>query len=504
MMYVRGSTADYDDWADFDSPGWEFKNVAKYFRKHQTLDPIDADVKDRGYMPFVEEFHGKDGPIHTSFNNWRIPFENNFMHACDEETGMDRRPQDPWSGDHIGFYSSLAVVDRTGNPGTRSYAASGYLYPNVGRPNLKVLPEAFATNLILDGNTAKGCKFIHGEQTHEVYAKQEVIVSCGTYKTPQLLELSGIGDPEVLRAAGVEPKVTNPGVGANFQDHILTILGYRMTPGNPSLDSLHDPKVIEEQQKIYMETQKGALASNSCCMGFFPYSSLVSKEELEKTIKSIEDTPNQTPFQKKQYEQVIAHLRNPKSANLQFVLIPATGDFDGGIEDQSKLFAGPKPGEPNGIVMAVCVEYPVSRGTVHITSSDPFKEPRIDPGYCSHPADAAVIAAGLALMDRVAKNHHCKDALEQRYEPSPELDMQNLENGAKFFKQKCMGEYHPIGTCGMGDVVDERLRVKGVNGLRVIDASIMPNNVSGNIMSSVYVIGEKGADLIKEDSPLFK
>jgi choline dehydrogenase-like flavoprotein len=502
-MYVRGSTADYDDWADLGALGWDFKSVAKYFRKHQTLDPIDPSVKERGYMPFVEEFHGKDGPIHTSFNDWRVGLENPFMHACDEETHMKKRPQDPWSGDHIGFYSSLGAVDRTGTPGTRSYAASGYLAPNLGRPNLKVLTEAFATTIIIDGTTAKGLNFTHGGQSHLVHAKKEVIVSCGTYKSPQILELSGIGDPEVLRAAGVDPKVELPGVGANFQDHVLSMVGYKLTPGNTSLDALHDPSFLEGQQKTYMTTGLGALASTSCCMGFYPYASLVPKDALEETIKLIESTPNQTPFQKKQYQQIIAHLRSEKSANLQFVLVPATGNMDEGVEDQTKLFVAPGPGEPHGMVAASCLEYPVSRGTVHITSSDPLQQPRIDPGYCSHPADAAVCAAGLALMDRVVKNHNLAPLLGERYEPSDNKDMQDLKQGAKHFSQRCLGEYHPLGTCAMTEVVDERLKVKGVTGLRVVDASVMPGNVSGNIMSSVYMIGEKGADMIKEDSGLF-
>jgi len=366
------------------------------------------------------------------------------------------------------------------------------------------LTEAHACNLILEGNSAKGIKFIHGGQTYEVYVRHEVIISCGTYNSPQLLELSGIGDSEILKAAGVECKVDLHAVGENFQDHILCFLGYELAPGNPTLDALHDPKVLGEHQKIYAEQKTGALAAVSACMGFLPYCSLVSEAELDKTIKSIKDTPNQTPFQEKQYEQIIAHLRSPKSANVHIVMVPATGDIDHGIEDQTKLFPVPKPGQPHGIIVSTCVEYPASRGSVHITSSDPFAKPRIDPGYASHPADAAVAAAGMAFAERVANNRHCKDHISRRYEPNDmDFDLQNLENGAKQFQKNCMGEYHPIGTCSMSQVVDERLRVKGVNGLRVVDASIMPNHVSGNILSSVYVIGEKGADLIKEDSPLF-
>lgn len=137
------------------------------------------------------------------------------MHACSDIAGMKQRPKDPWSGDHIGFYSGLGAVDRTNQKGTRSYAASGCLAPNLGRTNLKILTEALAFNVILDDNAAIGAQFTHGGGTHEVHAKQESVVSAGVYQTPQILELSGIGDPNVIQKAGVECLVANPGVGAN-------------------------------------------------------------------------------------------------------------------------------------------------------------------------------------------------------------------------------------------------------------------------------------------------
>ena len=224
---MRGSTADYDDWAAIaDDESWNSKSLNEYMRKHQTLDPIPDEVVDRSTMPFVGENHGMSGPIHTSFNESFLPIEHNFIKACDEACGFDKKPTDPWSGDHIGFYNTLGVVARTGeNKGKRSYAARGYFQENAiaTRTNLHVLCEAAVTSIKLDGNTATGVQFNYAGQAHDVAVDREVIVSCGAIQTPQILELSGIGDPDILKTSGVECKVENRAVGENFQDHVMTV-----------------------------------------------------------------------------------------------------------------------------------------------------------------------------------------------------------------------------------------------------------------------------------------
>jgi choline dehydrogenase-like flavoprotein len=200
--------------------------MKQYMRKHQTLEPIDEKVtKDTSTMPFVGEHHGTSGPVKTSFNPTKsAAIEDDFIKAAQEATGNKFKPADPWSGDHLGFFNTLGAVARTGeNRGKRSYAAMGYFAANASRPNLHVLCDAPVSAIELEGNKATGAKFTFGGKQHVVKTKREVIVACGAIQTPQILELSGIGDPEVLRKAGVEVKVENKGVGANFQDHVLTV-----------------------------------------------------------------------------------------------------------------------------------------------------------------------------------------------------------------------------------------------------------------------------------------
>ena len=249
------------------------------------------------------------------------------------------------------------MVARTGpNRGKRSYAARGYLEANQHRPNLKVLCEALASNVVLEGNAAKGVTFTHNGSKHTVNAKKEVIVSCGVIQSPQLLELSGIGDPEVLKAAGIECKVENLGIGNNFQDHSLTIGCYELAPGVMSLDAIYDPAVMADAQKTLMEKAGGPLTGISCCQGFFPYKMFASDEEVKETVQSIKDTKFRTPYEKKQLEQIIAHLESDKSANLQMVAISATGGYEHGIHDQSKLFPAVDPSKGMGATLAICLQ----------------------------------------------------------------------------------------------------------------------------------------------------
>ncbi|KAL2422074.1 Dehydrogenase [Exophiala dermatitidis] len=511
MMYVRGSDQDYDDWAELaNDPAWSSAKLKEYMRKHQSLEPIDEQVIDRTCMPFVGDNHGTSGPVRTSFNDFRLPLEDDIVKAADQATGFDKKPIDPWSGDHIGFYNTLGTVVRTGaDKGKRSYAARGYFQANQHRPNLKVITESLVSRVILDKNkTATGVEFIHNGHKYTIRAHREVIVAGGAINTPQILELSGIGDPKVLEAAGIECLVDLPSVGTNYQDHVVSAIVYQLAPDQMSGDSIYKPEVMAEAQKALAEMQGGPLTAIQSVQGFFPCSLFLEPGELDEIVAFIRKTqedPSTPAFQKKQLDKVIAHLRDPHSANLQFVFIAATADMVHGVQDQSKLWPPPSDtsgSTPDGITLAVCVQYPVSRGHVHVRSADPTVHPEVDPGYLSHEADVAVLAAGIKFIESLARAPALQGKLGPRIQPSrkdfPHLDAVDARRAA--VREFCLGEYHSCGSCAMGETVDSRLRVLGgVEKLRVVDASVFPNNVSGNIVSSVYMLAEKAADLIKED-----
>jgi choline dehydrogenase-like flavoprotein len=372
MMYVRGSDQDYDDWAALSGDqGWSSANMKQYMRKHQTLDPIDPSVKDRSTMPFVGENHGLSGPIHTSFNPWKLDIEDDIVKAADQASGFSKKPIDPWSGDHIGFYHTLAAIDRTGSQkGKRSYAARGYYEAVAHRSNLKVVTNALVTRILLDGDQATGVVFESKGHEYQAKVRREVIVSGGVINSPQILELSGIGNPEILRAAGIEPKIENRAIGENFQDHVVVAQVYETTDGVPTLDSIAKPEIMQAALKSLTEEANGPLTCTSTVQGFFPYGLFASEDEQAAVIKSIEQITGQTDYQKKQRATVIGHLKDSKSANLQLVLIAATPDVENGNHDQSKIFApNTDPTAPNCFTLALCLQYPVSRGHVHVKSS---------------------------------------------------------------------------------------------------------------------------------------
>jgi choline dehydrogenase-like flavoprotein len=276
-----------------------------FFKKHQTLDPNTSNLLDPTFMPDAgkEKYHGSKGPIHTSFNNYYMPLEEDFVKAAYETTGTTNTLTDAWGGDHLGFFSSLAVVDRTKGVGQRSYSANGYLNPNLHRPNLKVLTEALASKLILEQGMAKGVEFIHDGNHHQVSTNREVVLCLGTVQTPQLLELSGIGDPKILDKIGVPCQIESPRVGANFQDHVLTGVTYELAPGIISMDSLIDPEVAKQQREIYTSTQGGMYGNPGMLMGFLSYASLVNQKELQATIDQIRAASlAETEFSKAQEE----------------------------------------------------------------------------------------------------------------------------------------------------------------------------------------------------------
>ncbi|KAJ5297894.1 hypothetical protein PENANT_c012G10269 [Penicillium antarcticum] len=502
MMYVRGSLQDYDDWAELaEDEGWSAEIMQRYMRKHQTLEPIDPSITDTSTMPLVGQFHGTSGPVRTSFNDAVMPVENDVIKACEETTNISNKPLDPWSGDHIGFYHTLGSVVRTGpNKGKRSYAARGYYEANrETRPNLKVLCEALVNKVILDGNKASGVSLSHGRVEYQVSARREVVVCGGTIKSPQILELSGIGDPNVLAAAGVECKVANPAVGANVQDHCISLTMFNVQPGVITLDTLAQvPEAMQAAGKQYAETGGGPLSCVASMQGFFPAKKILSEEEFEGVLKSIRDVEPTSAFHEKQLKQVISHLESDHSANLQLVLVPASMDPEG-IEHQSKLLPPRSADQPAGLTFAMCLQYPVARGSIHINSSDPTKQPVINPNYAGHEADISLLAAAIRWSDKVTESSHLKPSILGRAVPEPEINLQDFEAARKVVQDLVAGEYHICGSVALGDALDSRLRVKGVEGLRVADASVFPNNVSGNIVSSVYAVAEKAADLIRED-----
>ena len=437
LLYVRGQPQDFDHWRQLGNAGWSFEDVLPYFRK--------AEDQGRG----ADELHGRGGPLAVS-DVGPHPVCDAFIAAA-EQAGFARNAD--FNGpiqEGAGYYQ---VTSRNGR---RCSTAVGYLRPARRRHNLAIAPNALTRRILFEGRRAVGVEYRQDGETRVARADGEVILASGAFGSPQLLQLSGVGPSTLLQQHGIAIIADMPGVGADLQDHFQVRFGYRCSEPctiNDMMGSLRGRLTAGLQ---YVLTRKGFLTIGAgYAGGFF------------KTDAAL-PTPD---------------------VQIHFILFSA--DMIG-----QKLHDFP------GFVASVCQLRPESRGHVRIKSADPQEPPAIQPRYLSAPADRDVIVAGMRLLRRVmAQPAIRRYIVEERVPGAPcESDAHLLA----YARASGTTVFHPTSTCRMGSdltaVVDERLRVRGLARLRVVDGAIMPTVVSGNTNAAIVMIGEKGADMILEDA----
>lgn len=436
MVYIRGHRWDYDHWASLGNKGWSFDEVLPYFKRSENNASLGGDL------------HGQAGPLRVSDLRSDNPFQAIYLDAARQAGFKINRDFNGDDQEGVGIYQV------TQHEGERWSAARGYLHPHMGkRPNLRVETGCHVTRIIFEGKRAVGVEFIQHGQKQSLRAKREILLAAGSLQTPQLLMLSGIGDGKALHAMGIPVVHDLPGVGQNLQDHPDFVFKYRAK----SLDllgiSVGGSARITREFFRYQNQRRGTFSSNGSEGGGF-----------------LKTDPN---------------LPAP-DVQLHFVLAM--------IDDHAR-----KQHLGHGYSCHVCLLRPKSVGELTLASKDPLAAPLINPRFLEHPDDMDVMVKGYKLTRKLMDAPALANARTSDYQTA---NVHTDEEIRQVIRQCSDTVYHPVGTCKMGvdtmAVVDPELRVYGVTGLRVVDASIMPTLIGGNTNAPTMMIGEKAADLLRQ------
>ncbi|OTA96506.1 putative GMC oxidoreductase [Hypoxylon sp. CO27-5] len=509
-IFIPPAKSRIDAWESLGNDGWNWDVLRKYYAKAYTSPYVDEASKK---ALSIDEWTARDnstrGPIQTSFSGDLFhPIRKAWVEAF-KASGYSIET-DPFLGATVGGFNALASI----HPDTkeRSYAASAYYTPIKHRHNLKVYTNAMVEKILFDGEKppkAVGVQYKHNNKTRTVYATKEVILAAGALQSPKLLELSGIGNPKILERHGIEVVQDLPQVGENLHDHPGCYVSYEAADDIETLDALirREPEALGEAMKQYAADRSGMLSS----LGIYSYSYMPlpkchpteDRENLQELLHqsraSIEKGPDQARS-KLFHDLAKRTLLNPNDASGVYVAILAQPASI--IEPNSDSSKGPTPGK--FFTFGVMLSQPLSRGRVHIGSDQVSAAPIIDPNYLSHPIDLELLARHVQYIETIATSPAFKRILKQplrRRDPS--LDFTNLDQAKDYVRSNASSMWHFCGTCAMlpkekGGVVDTRLRVYGVQNLRVVDASAIPLISTASLQATVYAFAERAADLIKE------
>ena len=435
MLYVRGQARDYDNWAQMGSRGWSYDDVLPYFKKAENFEPGP------------DAYHDQGGPLNVTFTRERYAILDRLMAGGGE---LGYATEHDFNGATQAGFGYNQVTQRRGQ---RFSVRNAYIDPiRTSRKNLEIHCNAFVKKVLIRDGRAQGVALERDGQKGEIGARRAVILSAGAVQSPQLLELSGIGAGERLRALGLPVLLDRPAVGENLQDHYTSRLTWRLRNAE-SLNTMVRGLPLVREALRYLFQRRGALTLPASLIGAF----VKSQPDLEE-------------------------------ADIQFHIAHAT------FKDPKKRIFDPFP----GLTLAPCQLRPESRGSIHAISPDPRAAPEIRANFLSTETDCRIHVAGMRFARALMATRAMTPYVEKELTPGPTAENETalLDHA----RQTGATLYHPSGTCRMGGddeaVVDPALRVKGVDGLRVVDASIMPRLISGNTNAPVIMIAEKAADMI--------
>ncbi|KAJ5895511.1 hypothetical protein N7495_007202 [Penicillium taxi] len=508
MIWNRGSKEDYNAWEQLGNPGWGWEDLLPFFKKSETVQRPSPDIESNYGATFDAAVSGVSGPIKISYPNY-YPTTHQLWRQSLNSLGVESNDTH-MSGSNTGVWTCINSV--TPDERIRSYATNSYYTPNAHRKNLFLLTDALVNEISLEpsengDHRATGVSFTCKNQQYQVSVNHEVVLSAGAVQSPQILELSGIGNPEILAKAGIPTKVVSSKVGENLQDHIMAAIIFEINSTDGRKDQGTDKAGPDSALEEYLQQASGPLTAVPSCFSYLPLAKVMATTNFQKLHESVSVLPD-----------VDIERRNIVSGRFDTTQQLGQIEYILDLGNWNPYYTPDQTDHKKYATIFQILQYPFSRGSIHIssTSSDSldqrpnnqiFNAPLIDPQYYDGPhglVDLETMTHSLQFAEKIVRSEPLSNVVGERVFPPSSTTTD--EDYRDWMSKTTITDWHPVGTCSMGGtlgisegVVDHRLRVYGVRGLRVIDASIMPLHISSHIQATVYAIAEKGAHMILED-----
>ncbi|CAG8003374.1 unnamed protein product [Penicillium olsonii] len=504
-MVIYPSKTDLNSWGELGNEGWDWDDISHYLRKSQTFTPPSAETREQLSLQYIDPaIQGTSGPLQVSFGDGPFPAFNAAWPKVFENLNH-KITGDPMAGLAKGAFCNPGSIHPTTR--TRSHAAVTYYNPEVAqRPNLRVITEALVEKIVLerdetDDVVATGVQFIGSDGAQRtVAAKLEVILAAGALKTPQILELSGIGEGNLLQKNGIEVIVENENVGENVQDHGFVPFSWEAADGQVTGEALRDPNIAMAAMEAWQKSGAGPLG---LCPIHSAYATLPELQEgdLASLIREHLDNKTLSPGLAAQYDVLRRLLEDTNEPSGQYTMAPFQALPEKG-PSMKGVFGMTEP--ENFVSIVAVLNRPFSRGTIHIKSANPKANSVFDPRFFSHPLDMELHARHVRWLETLAWTEPMASLLKPggRRLHSSSKDT-TLDEARELVRDRFLVHYHVAGSTAMmprdkGGVVDSKLKVYGTANLRVVDSGIFPLIPRGNIQTTVYAVAEKAADIIAD------
>ncbi|TIC16579.1 alcohol oxidase [Wallemia mellicola] len=487
LLWNRPAEVEINAWNDLGVNGWDWDSLIEAMKEVETFNP-PSEITNKLFgldEPVDTSNYGHNGEIQLSYPRFATKMDEAWLETLRRlHIASNVNPAD---GNNVG--ANVSPITMNPSNFTRSYSASAFLKPVMDSSKLTIIDNATVSRVVTEKDSrgilnAVGVEYIRNGKKHSVAVLNKVVMAAGAISTPHILELSGIGDEEILKKYGIETILHQPNIGKNFQDHTYVASVFEVDSSVRNLDPVHfNPSIALEELAKYRSQSVSLLEQANVCVAYLTKDQLLDKEDQSELAELIKEVHLYEGEYKDQYLKQLEFLESDSVTQSEFINVGFFADVFN-PPDVNKTY----------LTLLAANQHPFARGEVHIRSSNPLAHPRIQPNYLSHPIDVLFQKAASKYTRRIAWQQPLSAVVER--EVIPGAHVQSEDDWEDLVKKRIFGEYHGIGTARIGKVdrggvVDDKLRLHGANNIHIIDASVIPLHVSAHIQSLVYAIANK-------------